>query len=299
MINYHKCVNNLAPCSRLVAGIFGRSRFERYGGIQLSLQPDWTRREKNRGHPTLAAAQKFWLGTPPLSLLSHCLMLNIFLMHPHLAIDLTGQKFGFLTVLSRAGSTRRRGKKRFATWLCRCDCGQEVVVAGQRLRNGKRKACGQSGHHWRNREHHGLSVRFPSEYRTWYAMQRRCYQKNDPAYKNYGGRGLTVCDRWNSFAAFLDDMGPKPSPDLTLERVDVDGNYELDNCCWAPRVAQSRNRQRSVYVMLKGRRMLLLDAAALHGLDRKVVYGRLRLGWSLEKALTTPLGNNIRRAMIS
>jgi len=130
-------------------------------------------------------------------------------------------------------------------------------------------------------------------------MQRRCYQKNDPAYKNYGGRGLTVCDRWNSFAAFLDDMGPKPSPDLTLERVDVDGNYELDNCCWAPRIAQSRNRQRSVYVMLKGRRMLLLDAAALHGLDRKVVYGRLRLGWSLEKALTTPLGNNIRRAMIS
>lgn len=205
----------------------------------------------------------------------------------HAFISLDGQQFGYLTVLRRAGSIIRNGKRKYATWLCRCTCGKEVVVNGQLLRRGLRKACAQN--HFYNVRANGASKHI-SEYRSWEAMRRRCYDKTHHRYSIYGGRGIRVCDRWrDSFQNFLADMGKKPTPKHTVERKDNDGSYEMSNCRWATRTEQARNMRRSVFVEYEGERMLLLDVVAKLKLNRSVVQGRLRIGWSLEEAISVPV----------
>lgn len=120
-------------------------------------------------------------------------------------------------------------------------------------------------------------------------MHQRCYDPKNDHFKHYGGRGIVICDDWFFFENFLDDMGSKPTSQHTIERNDVHGNYEVANCRWATRKEQGRNLQRSVYVEYQGERHLLLDVTQKLGLNRNVVYQRLKLGWSLEDALTTPV----------
>ncbi len=207
------------------------------------------------------------------------------------AIDLTGQQFGFLTVIRRAGSIKKRVHGSYATWLCWCTCGKEVEVIGQRLRNGLRKACAR-GHFWASRSERGrgLANRYPSEYRSWRGARERCLLPSVEHYAQYGGRGITICERWkDSFANFLADLGPKPTPYHTIERNNVNGNYEKDNCRWATRIEQSRNMQRSVYVEYEGERLLFIELVKRLGLNRYAVYGRLKNGWSLEQALAIPI----------
>lgn len=200
------------------------------------------------------------------------------------AVDLKGRKFGRLIVLRRAG---RIGSN--AAWLCRCNCGQEVVVQSNRLVAGLRKSCAVNGHYWRPREPRSLSGKFPSEYISWKGMLKRCQNKKEKRYPNYGGRGIKVCERWNSFAAFFEDMGPKPTSKHTIERKDVNGHYEKDNCRWATREEQYRNKTNSVFVTYKGQKLLLIDLVLQLGLNRNVVYQRLKLGWSLETAIAIPV----------
>lgn len=204
----------------------------------------------------------------------------------HATIQMDGQVFGFLTVVRRAGSDRfRGGKKRYATWVCRCTCGQEVVVRGQHLRRGLRKACARNGHFFKDSAR-GLVQRYRAEYRTWRGMKKRCADKKDP---DYGGRGIQVCERWRSFSNFVADMGHRPSSEHTIERDDVNGDYTPANCRWLPSKDQARNTRRSVYIEFDGERMLLLDMTAKLGLSTPTVYARLKLGWSLEAAITTPI----------
>lgn len=199
-------------------------------------------------------------------------------------IEMTGQRFGALTVLSRAGSLRS-----FAAWLCRCDCGQEVVVRSDKLREGRRKACTLNGHTWQSQQPRALSTRYPSEYSTWEHMHARCKNKGHRNYKNYGGRGIRVCKEWRSFEQFFKDLGAKPSALHTIERDDTNGNYEPANCRWATAAEQRRNTRTSVFVEYEGQRMLLTDVVEKLGLKRSVVYGRLKNGWHLEDALTVPV----------
>lgn len=148
-------------------------------------------------------------------------------------IDLTGRRFGRLLVISFHSSQNYISK-----WLCRCDCGMEKVINGGSLTTGKVVSCGC----YRIETHTKHNMSYSPEYRTWAGIKSRCYNPKAPRYPNYGERGITVCDRWlESFDNFYADMGDRPSKDYSIERLDVNGNYEPSNCKWATRFEQQRN----------------------------------------------------------
>jgi hypothetical protein len=158
--------------------------------------------------------------------------------------DITGLRFGRLTVIRRKGSERRA-----ATWLCRCDCGGKTIVNGTKLRLGRVRSCGcyarQIG--LANATHgHLRHYRPTTEYSAWRAMISRCYRPGFANFWSYGGKGIRVCKRWRvSFAAFLADMGPKPEPHMFLCRIDKNGDYKPDNCEWSvPATAHGRPSSR-------------------------------------------------------
>ena len=158
----------------------------------------------------------------------------------HPAPDITGQRFGMLTVIERLPNSPDKR----ARWSCRCDCGKQNVVArGESLKSGHTRSCGCL-----HRRSHGdaSSRKGPQapEYSVWAGMLRRCRNKRDASYPNYGGRGIRVCDEWaNSYAAFLADVGRRPGSGYSLDRIDVNGNYEPGNCRWATAKEQVANRR--------------------------------------------------------
>jgi hypothetical protein len=135
---------------------------------------------------------------------------------------------------------------------------------------------------------HGLS--YTSEYRAWQTMRLRCLEPTNQAYPRYGGRGITVCDRWlNSPEPFLKDMGPKPSPKHELDRIDNDGPYEPGNCRWATRTESSRNRRSNRILEYNGERRTLAEWCERFRLPRDTVRKRLESGWSITSTLQTPV----------
>lgn len=200
--------------------------------------------------------------------------------------DLTGKKFGRWIVLGYAG---RDGHDKHS-WACECACGVCGHVEDSALKVGNSKSCGcaqreaasAAGEATRT---HGMSKSAP-EYYVWCSMKQRCLNPNVINWPDYGGRGITVCDRWrDSFEAFFADMGPRPSPQHSIDRIDPNGNYEPKNVRWADPKTQAQNKRCALEIMIDGASIPLADAASNAGLKYSTVRARMKKGWPAERLL--------------
>lgn len=144
-----------------------------------------------------------------------------------------------------------------------------------------------------------MSIRtaYATEYNSWRAMRERCRNKNYRAYHRYGGRGISICERWDEFSNFLDDMGNKPTPKHELDRIDNDGNYEPSNCRWASGIEQRNNTSKNVRVTIDGVSKTVSQWCRHYGIARTTPHNRMRDGWDIVDAITIPVnkpGKNIR-----
>lgn len=187
-------------------------------------------------------------------------------------IDLTGHVYGQLEVLERAPNQGRK-----LVWRCRCECGEETLAMGGNLRSGHTRSCGCL-----HGERHGRSK--TREWNAWVDIRKRCENANYKDYDRYGGRGITVCDRWQSFKGFFEDMGDCPASH-TIERIDNDIGYGPDNCRWATRKEQANNRCSSRWVEFNGERKTLMQWAESTGIGRSTIAARLDSGRSASEAL--------------
>ena len=197
-----------------------------------------------------------------------------------------GTQVGSWTIIGPETSTPKNPRGFRYYILCRCICGKERPVPVDALKSGRSKSCGCQR---RNNVTHGLSE--TTEYRTWLRMKQRCYDENTDRFKDWGGRGITVCEQWkHSFPQFLEDMGPKPASDYSLERIDNAKGYFPTNCRWASRKEQCRNTRRNRYLTHNGLTLTLAEWSEKTSLSRTTITQRIdSSGWTIDKALSTPV----------
>lgn len=201
-------------------------------------------------------------------------------------LNLAGQKFGRLTAIRIIENIKGR-----VFWECICECGKVTCVQSTKLRFGSTKSCGCYAAELASirRRKHMMSV--SSEYRAWQSMRKRCYDKNCEQYKNYGGRGISVCERWReSFQNFFEDVGRKPQKNMSLNRKNNDGNYEPGNCQWDTPKIQARNTRHNRIITFNGQSKPVTEWAEATGIHNRTIRARIDVQrWSVEKALTTPV----------
>lgn len=186
--------------------------------------------------------------------------------------DLTGQVFGRLVVLRRSGTTHGN-----SMWQCLCNCGNTVIVQRPHLVTRRTQSCGCY-----RRELSTVHGKYQSaEYVAWCSLKNRCTNPSSTSYRYYGARGVSIAHQWaENFAAFYADLGPRPTSNHSVERVDNTKGYEPGNCRWATKAEQARNRSSNVLVLYNGRLMCLMDAAKAAGLPYDLLRSRRRRGWS-------------------
>ena len=203
-------------------------------------------------------------------------------------IDLTGQKFNRLTFIKRVYGYYRGNGSPNVMWLCKCDCGKEIISEPKPIKLGYTKSCGC--YSAERKVKHGMTK--TRMYKIWSCMRNRCYRKTDISYKRYGGRGITVCDEWrNSFENFRDwACGHGYKEDLTLDRIDVNGKYEPNNCRWADMKTQCNNRQNNIRYECNGKNLTLSEWEEITGNSYGAMKERIKKGWDIESALFAPKG---------
>lgn len=206
--------------------------------------------------------------------------------------DLAGRRYSRWTVISFAG-----GKAAEARWLCRCDCGTERPVLARSLNCGASRSCGCLHDEMVDRTMRTHGMTRSSEFRIWQGMNQRCYNPKGSAYRHYGGRGIAVCPRWRgSFEAFYADMGPRPSPAHSLDRIDNGGPYSPENCRWATVRAQAWNRRTNVTISFRGETKTIAEWAAQLGLSPCTIRARLNKGWPAARVLNPAVDERRSRA---
>jgi len=193
--------------------------------------------------------------------------------------DHTGMRFGRLV----AKSYVRPGNGGKAVWLFVCDCGAEKEIYVANVKKGMTRSCGCLFHERFTHVTHGLSRHHPREYRSWMEMRQRCGNPNNKNYFRYGGRGISVCKRWDDFATFFSDMGGCP-PAHTIDRIDVNGHYDPGNCRWATAEAQANNRRSNRVIEMRGEAMTVADWCRRLGANYRKVHAKLMRGLSPELA---------------
>lgn len=200
--------------------------------------------------------------------------------------DLTGEKIGRLTVIKRVENNKANN----AQWLCQCECGKEIITTTANLKRRHSKSCGCL-----RKEHtSGINNNFYKHgmyntklYQTWHNMKQRCFNKNSSHYKNYGGRGIKVCNEWLEFMNFYNwAMSNEYSEGLTIDRIDVNGNYEPDNCRWVDNKTQCNNKRNNHLITYNGKTHTMMEWSRLLNIKYDVLRFRLKRGWDIEKALT-------------
>lgn len=201
--------------------------------------------------------------------------------------DITGQRFGRLVAISNEGRLQFP-KVRDYFWKCQCDCGNTSILRGVSLRAGRTQSCGclHKESVSQMAKKHGL--RGHPSYSIWKAMIERCFHPNCKVFHRYGGRGITVCDRWLSVENFIADMGVRPTEGLTLERINNDIGYSPENCKWATRYEQQRNRQCNILISFNGETKCATDWATAIGISLGALQNRLKKQWPLADALSRP-----------
>lgn len=198
-------------------------------------------------------------------------------------VDLTGQKFGRWVVLKMVKAGSR------VHYLCQCVCGNKKIVRPDSLKNGRSKSCGCLNNEMRsaiakkaNTTHGNSKTRI---YSIWNMMRQRCYNRKSTSFQYYGARGISVCPSWRTFDGFFKDMGEGWFSGGSIERVDVNGNYEPDNCIWIPRINQNKNTRQNIIVTYKGKKERLVNLCDRFGIHNTVVRKRITRGWTLNEAL--------------
>lgn len=200
-------------------------------------------------------------------------------------IDMTGKKFGRLTVTSRG---ENRNSRKDSYWNCICDCGNEAIVSGYKLRTGHTQSCGclHSEVCADMLRTHGYSD--TPTHVSWRSMIQRCTDPNSTSYPNYGGRGIAICERWLTFENFLEDMGIRPD-DCTLDRIDANGNYEPNNCKWSTISEQNNNTRGNRMVEVNNELVSMAEASRLTGVPYHVLFRRLEQNMSDAEAISKPV----------
>jgi len=206
-------------------------------------------------------------------------------------IDRVGQRFGKLLVIRFA----RTLPKWIKLWECQCDCGNTLIVRANNLVNGTTKSCGclKMAVLLERSTKHGLSGghgNYTRLYSLWLDMRDRCFRKTNKSYSYYGGRGITVCKKWDDYASFHSwAMANGYKNDLTIERIDTNGNYEPNNCKWATRKEQGRNKRNNRIITINGETKTLIEWTEIFGIPYGVVRQRIHRGMAEYNALTLPL----------
>jgi hypothetical protein len=194
--------------------------------------------------------------------------------------DLKGQRFGRLVAIEFCGNN----KHGCSMWLCKCDCGNIKQYNSAYLRSGDTKSCGC---YLKDKVSGMFSTHRMSKtkiYETWAHMKQRCYDPNQDRYEHYGGRGIKVCEKWQVFEGFYEDMGATHKPGLSLERKDVNGDYCPENCEWIPLQLQAQNKTNSIILEVNNVRGDLAELCRIFDVKYNTVYMRMRRGWTPEEA---------------